>query len=115
MSDTTRPTGVFLPTWTATPVGREDEVRAASAVVSGLVQGVFFRQSTANEAGALGLAGWVENLPDGRVRLWVEGEVGAVEALLAWCERGPPAARVSDVTVSWEAPCGLALPFYVRR
>lgn len=91
------------------------EVRAARAVISGVVQGVFYRQSTSNEARARDLAGWVKNLPDGRVELYVEGPEREVEALLDWCRRGPPAARVSEVAVTWTRPQGVEPPFEIRR
>jgi acylphosphatase len=87
----------------------------ARILVSGQVQGVFFRQSTADEARRLGLAGFVRNLPDGRVEAEAEGERAAVEALARWCRRGPPAARVDDVQVEWTAPTGAPGPFTVRR
>ncbi|MBS1110152.1 MAG: acylphosphatase [Anaeromyxobacteraceae bacterium] len=83
--------------------------------VSGLVQGVFYRQSTAGEAGRLGLAGSVRNLPDGSVEVRAEGRRAEVETLVAWCRRGPPAARVVDVEVAWEAPTGVEGPFTVLR
>ncbi len=79
-----------------------DRVRAR-LVVSGRVQGVAYRQSTVDEARRLGVAGWVRNLPDGRVEALAEGERRAVEALAAWCRRGPRLARVDDVQLSWEA------------
>jgi len=78
----------------------------AHLLVSGSVQGVAFRQSAAWEAESLGLSGWVRNLPDGRVEALAEGPRPAVEALVAWCRRGPPAARVSGVEVSWSAALG---------
>jgi acylphosphatase len=84
-------------------------------VVSGLVQGVFYRQSTAEVAGGLGLLGWVRNLPDGRVEVVAEGAPDALEALLAACRRGPPAARVAGVEVAWGEPRGDLGPFAVRR
>lgn len=84
-------------------------------VVSGLVQGVFYRQSTADVAGGLGLRGWVRNLPDGRVEVQAEGTRQALEVLLAACRRGPPAARVAEVEVSWQEPRGDLGPFAVRR
>jgi acylphosphatase len=84
-------------------------------VVSGLVQGVFYRQSTADEARRLGLRGWVRNLADGRVEVEAEGERAALEALLAFCRRGPPAARVAGVEVGWSEPRGDMGPFAVRR
>ncbi|WP_344792829.1 acylphosphatase [Gryllotalpicola daejeonensis] len=70
------------------------------AVVSGDVQGVGFRYAAAEHARELGVAGWVRNLPDGRVEAEVEGESGAVERMIAWLERGPRAARVAAVEVA---------------
>jgi acylphosphatase len=87
----------------------------ARIVVSGQVQGVFFRQSTVDEARRLGLAGFVRNLADGRVEAEAEGERAAVEALIRWCHRGPPAAQVDGVDVEWSAPTGAPAPFAVRR
>jgi len=68
-------------------------------LVSGRVQGVAFRWYAQERARALGVAGWVKNLPDGRVEVWVEGEETAVRAMLAWLAKGPPAARVSGLEV----------------
>jgi acylphosphatase len=87
----------------------------ARILVSGEVQGVFFRQSTVDEARRLGLAGFVRNLSDGRVEAEAEGERAAVEALVRWCRRGPPAARVADVQVDWTSPTGAPGPFTIRR
>jgi acylphosphatase len=84
-------------------------------LVSGIVQGVAFRAYTVDEARRLGLAGWVRNLPDGRVELEAEGERRAVEALAAWCRRGPPAAQVDDVAATWKAFAGDLGPFAQRR
>ena len=73
---------------------------AAHAFVSGKVQGVFFRKHTQRQAQALGLVGWVRNLPDGRVELTAEGPAAGVAALLQWCEhRGSPKSRVDGVEV----------------
>jgi acylphosphatase len=83
--------------------------------VVGRVQGVFYRQSTADEAGRLGLSGSVRNLPDGSVEVVAEGGRDRVEALVAWCRRGPPAARVEEVLVEWEAALGQGGPFHVLR
>jgi len=71
----------------------------AHIYVSGLVQGVFFRANARRRALELGVAGWVRNLPDGRVELMVEGEEKAVQSMVAWCRRGPPGSRVEDVEV----------------
>lgn len=78
----------------------------ARVMISGKVQGVFFRASAEDEARSRGLAGWVRNTPDGQVEGVFEGERAAVEAMIAWCHRGPPAARVTSVTVTWEEPRG---------
>jgi len=84
-------------------------------VVSGRVQGVGYRFCAAEEARRLGLRGWVRNLPDGRVEAEAEGERTALEALLAWCRRGPPAAVVEAVTASWREAGGELGPFEIRR
>ncbi|MCA8832620.1 acylphosphatase [Hymenobacter pini] len=65
--------------------------------VHGRVQGVFFRQSTQQEARRLGLTGTVRNNPDGTVTIEVEGPTEALRQLETWCHHGPPAARVDKV------------------
>lgn len=92
-----------------------DGLRRLHVWVSGRVQGVFFRQSTETFARELGLAGWVRNLPDGRVEAIAEGDATALERLVAFCHEGPPAARVDDVEVTWEAPTGEFSTFATRR
>ena len=87
---------------------------ALQAVVSGKVQGVWYRQSTVEQAASLGVHGWVRNLPDGRVEAWLEGEEQAVRALARWLEQGPPKAEVSGVQVQEQTPQGYA-EFEVRR
>ena len=77
-------------------------------VVHGRVQGVFFRGATQAEARAAGVAGFVRNLPDGSVEAVFEGPAERVDALVAFCRRGPPAARVERVEVSDEPVEGLA-------
>lgn len=72
--------------------------------VSGRVQGVYFRASTQERARALGLSGWVRNTPDGAVELEAQGRPDQLEALIAWCNEGPPAARVDDILVEWVPP-----------
>ncbi len=76
---------------------------ARRVVVSGDVQGVFFRDSARREADRLGVAGWVRNRPDGRVEAFFEGPPDAVARLVRWCDDGPRHATVDDVQVS-EAP-----------
>ena len=79
---------------------------ARRAVVSGRVQGVGFRYSCVAEARAIGVAGWVRNLPDGRVEVHVEGDEDEVAQLLAWLHQGPPFADVSQVEISEADPMG---------
>ncbi|EIT71366.1 Acylphosphatase [Hydrocarboniphaga effusa AP103] len=86
-------------------------------VVTGRVQGVYFRESTREQAEALGLVGWVCNLVDGRVEGVAHGSEAALEALHRWLLLGPPAARVD--AVDWQrvesAPGELPTEFVVRR
>jgi len=70
--------------------------------ISGIVQGVHFRQNTKNQAQDRGLTGWVRNLDDGRVEAVFEGEKAAVQALVEYCHYGPKDAIVSKVLVDWE-------------
>ncbi|HEX9776486.1 MAG TPA: acylphosphatase [Actinomycetota bacterium] len=88
--------------------------RRVRLVVSGRVQGVFYRQSAVEQARALSLSGWVRNLPDGRVEAAVQGSGPAVERFVAWARVGPPAARVNEVSVRPEPPRREAGPFHVR-
>ena len=79
---------------------------ARRVVVSGRVQGVFFRDSCRNEARSAGLTGWVRNTPEGQVEAWFEGEQEPVDRLVAWCRDGPSSASVDDVEVFDEDPAG---------
>jgi acylphosphatase len=75
------------------------------------VQGVWYRGWAVGEARALGLAGWVRNRRDGSVEMLLHGEAEAVEAMIARCREGPPAARVEQVAVEETdeaAPAGFA-------
>lgn len=70
---------------------------AARFLVSGRVQGVFFRASTRAQAERLGLSGYARNLPDGRVEVLAQGAPQALAALERWLWQGPPAAEVTAV------------------
>ena len=84
-------------------------------IVTGRVQGVFYRQSTLQEAQRLGLRGWVANLPDGSVEIEAEGDEAAVADLVAWAKVGPPAARVEHVRERKLSPTGLDRTFMLRH
>ena len=72
----------------------------AKITITGRVQGVFFRKSTEAQALTLGVVGYVQNLPTGQVAVDVQGSQDAVEALIAFCQRGPELARVDDISVT---------------
>jgi acylphosphatase len=82
-------------------------------LISGRVQGVFFRDTCQRLAVQHGVQGWVRNLPDGRVEAVFEGPADRVDQLVAWAYRGPRQAQVTDVRVHVEPPEGLT-GFVVR-
>ena len=81
-------------------------MKAVAVKVTGRVQGVSFRWYAVQEAERLGVTGWVRNEPDGSVAAHVEGEDPAVDAMVAWCRRGPSYAAVRDVAVTDVPPTG---------
>ena len=83
----------------------ETKVRA-HVIISGRVQGVFFRMETKRAADVFGVFGWVKNRRDGTVEALFEGDQERVDAVLAWCQEGPGHARVSDVKVDWQDYAG---------
>lgn len=78
----------------------------AKIVISGRVQGVFFRKEITDLAMRLRITGWVRNLPDGRVEAIAEGEKDRLETLIDFCHVGPPGASVRAVDVEWLAYAG---------
>jgi acylphosphatase len=99
--------------------GKDSESRATNlervrVIVSGRVQGVFFRDGARRRARELGVSGWVTNLPDGRVEGLFEGSPDAVREMARWCETGPPTASVGEVSVEQEPATGDLQGFEVR-
>ena len=90
-----------------------DHLRA-QVIIHGIVQGVFFRASTRDEAMRIGVGGWVRNMPDGTVQALFEGEAKKVEEIIGWCHKGPPGARVHKVDIFWESYKGEFKLFEVR-
>lgn len=82
--------------------------RRARVLVSGRVQGVFFRAECARLARGLGVGGFVRNTPDGRVEAAFEGDPSAVEAMVEWCRHGPLLAAVEGAVVAEEDTLGEA-------
>jgi protein-L-isoaspartate(D-aspartate) O-methyltransferase len=92
----------------------ETDMKSVDVKVSGAVQGVYYRTSARREGALRGLRGWVRNQGDGSVALRLQGAPAAVDAMLDWCRVGPPAARVSRLTVT-DAPADETLhDFEVR-
>ncbi|HEX7965793.1 MAG TPA: acylphosphatase [Gammaproteobacteria bacterium] len=87
---------------------------AKRCFVSGKVQGVFYRASTAERAKALDLTGYAKNLPDGRVEVLACGEEGAVQQLIAWLYQGPPRAEVDSVEIEEVKPGPVPADFGTR-
>jgi acylphosphatase len=88
-------------------------VVARRVVVSGRVQGVFFRDETRRRAERAGVSGWVRNNPDGTVEAWFEGEEEDVAVLVDFARRGPGSAEVESADVAEVEPSG-ARGFDVR-
>ena len=84
---------------------REDTIRA-EVLISGRVQGVWFRGTTCEEARGLGLTGWVRNRWDGKVEAVFEGPRTKVQQMVAWCSRGPRSAQVESGDVKWKQATG---------
>jgi acylphosphatase len=85
----------------------------ARFLISGRVQGVFFRDHTQRWASSLGLLGWVKNLPDGRVEALVEGDKKKILNLERRLKEGPPMSRVDNVHTEWEEYTGEYLDFCI--
>ena len=86
----------------------------AHVIVFGRVQGVYFRAQTQRAAALYGVSGWVRNKSDGSVELLAEGSKPDVIALVDWCKKGPPAARVERVDITWQGYGGGFDTFDVR-
>jgi acylphosphatase len=90
------------------------EAVEAHVVVSGRVQGVWFRGATVRIAREAGARGWVRNLPDRRVEAVVQGDRAAVEAVVGFMRTGPPGAAVTGIEVSWRPPGEMLHGFDIR-
>jgi acylphosphatase len=83
-------------------------------IVSGRVQGVFFRGAAARQARILGIVGYARNRDDGTVEIVAEGDRNALEILAAWAARGSTSARVEDVRIEWSDPLSEFDEFRIR-
>jgi acylphosphatase len=89
-------------------------MKRVHVIVSGRVQGVFFRAVTQQTAKGLNLTGWVRNMADSRVEAVFEGEDEGVNKMLKWCHTGPPAARVEEVLTEEEPYTGEFRDFSIK-
>ncbi len=89
-------------------------LKKVHAIVTGRVQGVFFRKYTQEQADKLKLAGWVRNLPDGSVETVFQGEKKTVEQMLAWLYKGSPHSQVTGVLSNEEKPADEFTEFTIR-
>jgi len=87
---------------------------AADIIVEGRVQGVGYRNFAQRRAQRLGLAGYVSNLKDGRVRARAEGPRALIEEFVRELEKGPPLAQVTNVAIHWLPPTGQFADFGIR-
>jgi acylphosphatase len=89
-------------------------VQAITAIISGRVQGVWFRGSTQKKAMELGLTGWVKNTTDGSVYLEAQGEKSHLEIFIGWLSKGPNYSRVDQVDIKWIEATTQYISFSIR-
>ncbi len=83
-------------------------------IISGIVQGVFFRASVSQVARSLKLTGFVRNLSNGSVEVVAAGEEEFLNRMIDWCRKGPPGARVEQVEVNWKETTQAFEHFQIR-
>ncbi|MBN1960847.1 MAG: acylphosphatase [Deltaproteobacteria bacterium] len=79
----------------------EIDFARVNIIVTGRVQGVFFRASALEQAQSYGIKGWVQNLPDSSLEIEAEGPRYALEEFIKWCKHGPPDAFIKEVFIRW--------------
>jgi acylphosphatase len=88
---------------------------AAHVLISGRVQGVWYRASTKQQAERLGVTGWVKNTPDGRVEAVFYGDEKKIKEMISWCHQGPPNAAVTSVDVTYTKSNEVFSEFTIKR
>jgi acylphosphatase len=91
------------------------EKRRVHVWITGRVQSVFFRAYARDAGRSAGVAGWVRNLPDGRVEALFEGDADKVQKMIEWCHKGSPLSRVETVDMRDEAYTGEFDTFTIAR
>lgn len=92
-----------------------EDMSSATILVKGKVQGVYFRRFTVENARKLNLAGFAQNLPDGRVMVVAEGKATSIQKLIDFLHIGPAHADVKNVSVQWSEPTSEYSEFSIRR
>ncbi|TQD23841.1 acylphosphatase [Methanolobus vulcani] len=92
-----------------------EDISSATVLVTGRVQGVYFRRFAVDNAQKLGLTGFARNLPDGRVEVFAEGKATSIQKLIDFLHIGPALANVEDVSVEWSEPTGDYTEFSIMR
>lgn len=83
--------------------------------ITGLVQGVFFRDHARRKALELGIKGWVRNEKDGTVSVLAQGNAAGLDEFIEWCKKGPDSAKVENVEIVWESPTGIPPGFNIAH
>ncbi|MEM5871841.1 MAG: acylphosphatase [Candidatus Aenigmatarchaeota archaeon] len=83
-------------------------------LISGKVQGVFFRANTRKVANEIGVTGWVRNVPNGMVEVVAEGRKNQLDRLIEFCKKGPEGAKVEDIEINWEKYKGEFKDFEIK-
>lgn len=99
---------------TMRPTETNAKKNRARLLISGRVQGVWYRDSTKQQADNLRLTGWVRNCESGQVEVVVEGADSAIDELIAWCRTGPSMARVTDIRIDFDDYRGEFVGFRVK-
>ena len=90
-------------------------MRTVKLLISGRVQGIGYRSWTEHEACALGLSGWVRNLPSGEVEALIAGDEVILQSMIDRCKQGPRFAKVTDIKVEWDVVTEPLTGFEIRR
>ena len=90
------------------------EDKRVHLLITGKVQGVFYRASARDKADSLGIGGYVSNLPDGSVEAVAEGASESIDEFITWCRNGPPNAEVKDVKITFLPFIGEFTNFHIK-
>lgn len=93
---------------------QEQEMKTVHIIVSGKVQGVFFRDYTLRQAQQLGVSGWVRNLPNGSVEAMIKGRKGKINTMIEWFHNGSPLSQVTEVRADEVLPIEKLRSFEIR-